>query len=229
MPILAVYPPLDERRASVEKIRFFTVEGITVRSLIAAMSAATEEKAETPKEEASVADDTAGADADPPEKPSGEKVKGVVNWFNVAKGFGASSWLSRHPACSSVAILRTPPGSCERPREGASIRRESVPCRRLPSPVFFPDRRRGARSSARLETRTPPWPSPAHFLRAHMQYLCGTASARAGLGARPARFLIPGAPLANRWTHSEEPHASSRAGNPREPSGLTPTAGRAVA
>lgn len=28
MPILAVYPPLDERRASVEKIRFFTVAGV---------------------------------------------------------------------------------------------------------------------------------------------------------------------------------------------------------
>lgn len=193
-----------------------------MRSLIAAMSAATEEKAETPKEEASVADDTAGADADPPEKPSGEKVKGVVNWFNVAKGFGASSWLSRHPACSSVAILRTPPGGSvdstrERPPQASS------------SPVFFPDRRRGARSSARLENADPPLPSPAHFLRTHMQYLCGTASARAGLGARPARFLIPGAPLANRSTHSEEPRASSRAGNPREPSGLTPTAGRVVA
>lgn len=113
------------------------------------MSAATEEKAETPKDEASVADDTAGADADPPEKPSGEKVKGVVNWFNVAKGFGASSWLCRHPACSSVAILRTPPGG------GVDSMRERPP-QASSMPVFFPDHRRGARSSARLETRTPP-------------------------------------------------------------------------
>lgn len=193
-----------------------------MRSLIAAMSAATEEKAETPKAEASVADDTAGADADPPEKPSGEKVKGVVNWFNVAKGFGASSWLSRHPACSSVAILRTPPGG------GVDSTRERPPQASSIAGVF-------PRSSPRREVlgsarkADPPLPSPAHFLRTHMQYLCGTASARAGLSARPARFLIPGAPLANRSTHSEEPCASSRAGNPREPSGLTPTAGRAVA
>ena len=112
----------------MDKIRFLQLSEWVAcgLSLIEAMSAATEEKAETPKEEASVADDTAGADADPPEKPSGEKVKGVVNWFNVAKGFGASSWLSRHPACSSVAILRTPPGggvdsTRERPLQASSI------------------------------------------------------------------------------------------------------------
>lgn len=155
----------------MDKIRFLQLSEWVAcgLSLIEAMSAATEEKAETPTEEASVTDDTAGSHADPPEKPPEEKVKvkGVVNWFNVAKGFGASSWLflasrmlvGRHPAVA--------------PRKEASIRCERFPRTPFPSPVVSPDRRCGARSSARLETRTPvprrP-PSPARFLCTHMHH-----------------------------------------------------------
>jgi len=123
-------------------------------SLIEAMSAATEEKAETPTEEASVTDDTAGSHADPPEKPPEEKVKvkGVVNWFNVAKGFGASSWLflasrmlvGRHPAVA--------------PRKGASIRCERFPRTPFPSPVVYPivAAARGPRLGSKRGPPSPP-------------------------------------------------------------------------
>jgi hypothetical protein len=104
-----------------------------------------------------VVDDTAGADADPPEKLSGEKVKGVVNWFNVAKGFGASSWLSRHPACSSIAILRSPPGG------GVDSMREHPPQASSIAGVF-PRCRRGG---PRLGSKHGPSPAQPRSLFAH--------------------------------------------------------------
>lgn len=78
--------------------------------------------------------------------------------------------------------------------------------------------RREVLGSARnADPRPPPTAKPRSlFVHSHAP-LCGTAFARAGLGARPARLLKPGAPLAIRSTHSEEPRASSRAGNPRNP------------
>ena len=144
------------------------------------MSAATEEKAETPTEEASVTDDTAGSHADPPEKPPEEKVKvkGVVNWFNVAKGI----------RCVQLAfsrfshVGRSPP--CGRPQEGGVDSMRALPPHNVSiASGFFPivAAARGPRLGSKRGPPSPPTAKP-RSLFVHL-LLCGTAFARARVSA----------------------------------------------